>query len=323
MIRFTDLASAAARRDRAVERVTAVGYFDGLHIGHQRLLAELEGWAGRVGAEPAIVTFDRHPQEVISGSAPLRILSVEHKLLLLERHGIRATLVLPFTRELSTWSPEEFVTRVIRDAMGARRLLMGFDSAFGSRRRGTFEYLSPRAGSLGIEVRQAGIESLDGERVSSTLVRTALRAADLPALERLLGRRFSLLGRVVRGDGRGRSIGYPTANLDSMGAAAPPPGVYFAEVEPIGWESPPGEASRWGGLVNIGRRPTFGDDGASTVEVHLLGLDRDLYGLLLEVHFLERHRDEKKFPSAGALVEQIKADEAEFRRRHPEMSGPR
>jgi riboflavin kinase/FMN adenylyltransferase len=322
MIRFSDLASAAAELDPAVERVTAVGYFDGLHIGHQRLLAELKAWAARIGAEPAIVTFDRHPQEVISGSTPLRILSVEHKLLLLERQGIRATLVLPFTLELSRWSPEEFVERVIQDGMGARHLLMGFDSAFGNRRRGTFEYLSARAGSLGIDVRQAGIESLDGERVSSTLVRTALRAADLAGLERLLGRRFSLLGRVVHGDGRGRSIGYPTANLDSMGAAPPPPGVYFAEVEPIGWEVPRGGATRWGGLVNVGRRPTFGGDGEDTVEVHLLGLDRDIYGRLLEVHFLERHRDEKKFPSVVALVDQIKADEAEFRRRHPTLATP-
>jgi riboflavin kinase/FMN adenylyltransferase len=327
MIRFTDLASAAARRDPAVPRVAAVGYFDGLHIGHQRVLAELKGWASRSGAEPAVVTFDRHPQEVISGSAPLRILSVEHKLLLLERCGIEAALVLPFTRELSLWSPEEFVERVLIGGLEARRLLMGFDSAFGSRRQGTFEHLSARADSLGIEVRRAGIESLEGARVSSTLVRTALLAADLPGLERLLGRRFSLLGRVVRGDGRGRSIGYPTANLDTMGSAAPPPGVYFAEVEPVGWEDgpagPPRDARRWAGLVNVGRRPTFGEGREITVEVHILGLDADLYGRLLEAHFLERHRDEMKFPSAAALVAEIRADEAALRRRHPGLAPPR
>jgi riboflavin kinase/FMN adenylyltransferase len=280
MIRHTDLASAAALVDPAVHRACAIGFFDGLHVGHQRLLAELREWAARVGAEPAIVTFDRHPQEVISGSAPLRILSVEHKLLLLERQGIRAALVLPFTRELASWSAEEFVERVLRAGLGARHLLMGFDS-------------------------------------SSTLVRTALLAADLPRLERLLGRRFSILGRVVRGEGRGRAIGFPTANLDTLGSAAPPAGVYFAEVEPIGWDGAARDGRRWAGLVNIGTRPTFGEGGRRTVEVHLLGLDGDIYGRLLEVHFLERHRDEMRFPSAAALAERIRADEAELRRRHP------
>jgi riboflavin kinase/FMN adenylyltransferase len=317
MIRHSDLADARARKEPVARRAAAVGYFDGLHVGHQRLLAELREWAAEVGAEAAVVTFDRHPQEVISGSAPLRILSVEHKLLLLERQGIQAALVLPFTRELSRWTAREFVERVLIEGLGARHLLMGFDSAFGNRREGTFEAISRLADSLGIAVRRAGIETLDGERVSSTLVRTALLAADLPALERLLGRRFSLLGRVVPGDGRGRSIGYPTANLDTMGAAAPPAGVYFAEVELIASDR---DARRRGGLVNIGRRPTFGG-GETTVEVHILGLAEDLYGLHLEVHFLERHRDEMKFPSAAALVDQIRADEAEFRRRYPDLAG--
>jgi riboflavin kinase/FMN adenylyltransferase len=306
-------------------RVATVGYFDGLHIGHQMLLRELAEWAREAGADPAVVTFDRHPQEVLSGSGPPRILSLAHKLLLLERAGVAAAFVLPFTRALSLWSPEDFVTRIIRGATGADCLLMGFDSAFGRGRQGTFAYLAERAEALGVAVRQAGTARLDGERVSSTLVREAIRAGDLRRLERLLGRRFSFLGRVVRGDGRGRTIGFPTANLDLEGEAVLPAGVYFAEAACLGTSlaaaagSPgnsagsPEKREVHGALVNIGTRPTFHGAGASTVvEVHLPGFTGDLYGEYLEVHFTERHRDEMKFPSAAALVAQIRADVAAF-----------
>jgi riboflavin kinase/FMN adenylyltransferase len=337
MICYRDLEAALKAlkaADRSPGRVTTIGFFDGLHIGHQRLLGDLKSWAAEVEAEPAVVTFLRHPQEVLSGRGPVPILSREHRLLLLAREGIEATLVLPFSRELAAWPSEKFVERVLVEAMGSRNLLLGFDTAFGHRRQGTFDYLSPRAASLGIALRRAPAELLDGERVSSTLVRTAISEGNLGRLDELLGRRFSLLGRVVPGDGRGRTIGFPTANLDVLGAATPPGGVYFAEVSRLGASfdknlespSPPPRAARLGALVNIGRRPTFSQahpgEPQETVEAHCLDFKGDLYGEYLEVHFLARHRDERKFPAAAALVEQIERDVEAFRRfRDQERNG--
>ena len=314
---FRDLSALTreARGGPSRPRVATVGYFDGLHVGHQKLLGELSAWTREIGGESAVVTFDRHPLEILEGRRPLKVLSLAHRLLLLERQGVEVVLLLEFTRELSTWSPEDFATKVFRDALGARHILMGFDAALGHERRGTFEYLSSRAGALGIVVRRASVEVLGGERVSSTIVRKAIQAGDLPALEKVLARRFSLLGRVVRGDGRGRSIGFPTANLDLEGAALVPGGVYFAEVTRLGRPSGPESLPRCGGaqrlpaVVNVGTCPTFGKGGAAdTVEVHIPDFHGDLYGEYLEVHFLLRHREERKFPSAALLVDQIRAD---------------
>lgn len=316
---YRDLASAVEETSPTRRRAAAIGFFDGLHVGHQGLLRELGAWARELEAEPAVVTFDRHPQEVFTGAGPIRILSLEHRLLLLARHGISAALVLHFDLELAALTAEEFVRRVLVEGLRASALLMGFDSAFGQGRKGTFERLLPRAGSLGIALRRAGVEILDGERVSSTLVREAVLAGNLHHLERLLGRRFSLLGRVRTGDGRGRTIGFPTANLDVLGSALPPRGVYFAQVELLGnsfeeildrarpAEPRPGLTA----VVNVGMRPTFKDPAAGaveTVEAHILDWSGSLLGDHLEVSFLKRHRDEMKFPSAAALVEQIRAD---------------
>lgn len=322
---YRDLSSAGRESGPPRRRAAAIGFFDGLHVGHQRLLRDLGAWARDLYAEPAVVTFDRHPQEVLTGAGPIRILSLEHRLLLLARQGISSALVLHFDLELAALTAEEFVRRVLVEGLAAGALLMGFDSAFGQGRKGTFERLLPLAGSLGIDLRRAGVEILDGERVSSTLVREAVLAGDLHRLERLLGRRFSLLGRVQTGDGRGRTIGFPTANLDVLGSALPPNGVYFARVELLGKSfedvldraRPAAPRQSLTAVVNVGMRPTFKDPATgagSTVEAHILDWSGDLPGDHLEVSFLSRHRDEMKFPSVAALVEQIRRDVAACRR---------
>jgi riboflavin kinase/FMN adenylyltransferase len=328
MLCFRDIQAASENARRSSKRVATLGYFDALHLGHQKLLAELKGWAGEQRAEPAVVTFDPHPREVLGGKGPQRVLSLEYRLCLLQRAGVAATLVLPFTRELSLWSSEDFVRRVFVDALGARHVLLGFDSAFGHQRQGTYPYLCSKAAQLGVSFRQAPAEHLDGKRVSTTLVRQAIREGDLAGLERLLGRRFAVLGRVIRGQGRGKTLGFPTANIDVGGAALPPRGVYFAEVERRGslgaLGGAPGASTeesssseRLGAVVNIGLRPTFeGQRGAAsqeTVEAYLVDFSGDLYGEVLEVHFLARHRDELRFPSVADLVEQIRRDVAAFR----------
>lgn len=325
MICYRDLAQAAERLQESVPRVVTVGIFDGLHLGHRRLLSELRGWASELGGEPSVVTFDRHPMAVLRGHGPLPILSLRHRCLLLARYGVEASLVLPFTRELSLWSPEEFVTRVCVKALGARHLLFGFDSAFGRGRRGTFEYIDSRSAELGITARQASVERVESQRVSSTLVRQAVVQGDLEELHRLLGRPFSVLGKVVPGDGRGRTLGFPTANLDVEGAAVPPVGVYFASVRRVPGadaERIPADAAHGeeigGALANLGKRPTFFEGVSSgveeTVEVHLPGFSGDLYDSWLELSFLHRHRPEKKFASADELSAQIRADVEAFQR---------
>jgi riboflavin kinase/FMN adenylyltransferase len=334
MILYRNLEAACREHRRGPPRVATIGLFDGIHSGHRRLFGELRAWAKDLGAEPAVVTFDRHPLEVLRGRAPLRILSLRHRMALLAGEGIAQTLCLPFTHELSLWSPEEFVDRVATRALGARYVLFGFDSAFGHDRKGTYEYVSARSDLLGITVRQASVEKLEGERVSSTLVRQAFLEGDLERLAVLLGRTPSVLGRVVRGDARGRTLGFPTANLDVEGAALPPTGVYFAEVErlrePICAVDPSAGRSeipgRWGtgeslgALVNVGKRPTFNDasNDASgsepTVEIHIVDYEGDLYGSCLELRFLARHRPERRFESAEGLVAQIRSDIEAFRR---------
>ena len=323
MLVLRGLTSATSDLDLSRRRVATVGFFDGLHIGHQKILTELNSWAQERGAEPVVVTFDRHPQEVISGQAPMRILSLDHRLLLLARAGVACTLVLDFDPALSRLSADEFVRRVFRDRLGAGGLLMGFDGAFGHKKQGTFEYVSRQAKSLGIVVRKAGVESLRGERVSSTLVREAIRSGDLGRLEGLLGRPFSVLGRVRKGEGRGRTLGFPTANIDTGDEALPPRGVYFAESERLGLsfveclktaKTSVSSSDRLGSVVNIGRCPTFNAESTarSLVEAHLLDWEGGLYDEYLEVHLLARHRDEKKFPSPAALVEQIHEDVEQF-----------
>lgn len=322
---YRDLPAAKIDAASALERVVTVGFFDGVHLGHQELFRQLRLWAAERACQPVVVTFEPHPLEVLVGSRPLSLLSLKHRLLLLAQEGIAATLVLPFSRQVAAWSPDDFVHRVLVKGLHARHVLMGFDSAWGAQRQGTFEYYRERSMELGVEVRRAGVRRLAAERVSSTLVRDAVVAGDLPRLKQLLGRRYSILGDVTSGAGRGREIGFPTANIDTDEALLPP-GVYFAEVtrwgrievecEPGGQRTLPSvaPAERLGAVVNIGRRPTFdGDGGDVSVEVHLVDFSGDLYGECLEIHFLQAHRGERRFDSIDGLVAQIATDVRDFR----------
>ncbi|MCZ6793092.1 MAG: riboflavin biosynthesis protein RibF [Planctomycetota bacterium] len=323
MRRYFDVAQASRDRRPGQRGVATVGLFDGVHRGHVDVLRELESWASSVGAEPVVVTFDRRPQAVLEGRAHAPVISLDHRLLLLERHGVAATLVLHFDRELASWPPERFVEEILRDALGARHLLLGFDSAFGRDRQGTYEYLAARRDELGLELRRCGARNVLGERVSSTCVRDALRAGDLERVGVLLGRRYSLLGRVVHGDHRGKSIGFPTANLDLGDAAVLPRGVYFADAVLLGPsleaspQTPGTEGRGLPAVVNVGRRPTFTGDETEAgafdprkdkVEAHILDFEGNLYGQYLEVFVDRKLRDEVRFDSAESLVRQIRSD---------------
>ncbi len=330
MERYESLESARLAFSVDSKKVATIGFFDGVHCGHQLLLEDLKNWAAQAGAEPVVVTFREHPQAVLGSHPPVPVVSLDHRLLLLERAGISATVVLDFDEELRTLSPEDFVRDILVDGLGVEGLQMGFDSAFGSRRKGTFEYLEARQDELGLEVRRSQAELAGGVAVSSTRVREAVANWDFAELEILLGHPFSLMGEVVEGDGRGRKIGFPTANLSLPGVSVPPPGVYFCDVLCLGprprarysWQQlkSPGELEGFcPGLMNIGRRPTLteGEEASSgsfynpevdTVEVHLVDYEGDLYGEYLEVFVRALHRGEKKFSSVDELVAQIGMD---------------
>ena len=324
MIVFEDLDAARTARcmsgpEGQLRRpVTAIGFFDGLHLGHQRVLADLKAWARQNGQSPAVVTFDRPPREVLSGFPVPTVSSLRHRLVLLAREGIETALVLAFDRDLAAWTPEVFIARVLKEALGTGDILLGFDSTFGRDRQGTYEFLKAREAELGIRVRRAEACLIQGVRVSSTRARDAVAAGDLPALVTLLGRSYTLLGDVVPGDRRGRTLGFPTANLLAPGQVILPDGVYFAHAALP--ELPMRQAGAgafritgaiegtWPAVVNIGRRPTFGKSGSRLIEVHLLGFSGDLYGRSIEVTFLCKHRDERPFAGPDALAQQLKKD---------------
>jgi riboflavin kinase/FMN adenylyltransferase len=293
--------------------VVSVGVFDGVHLGHQAILAANVARARALATAPAVVTFRSHPKQVLLGRAPRTLTSLEHRLELFRRAGIEITLVLTFDERLREVSALDFVRGILVARLRARAFVLGFDSKFGKDRQGTPAYLR----ELGYDVTAVEQVVVAGHSVSSTAIREAVELGDLEAARRMLGRPASVLGTVVRGDGLGRRLGFPTANLDLHHELHPPPGVYFGTASVVGVPPPGSAGPSWKAVVNIGFRPTLGGAGPDppTVEVHLLDVDRDLYGRSLEVSFLGRLRPEQRFADLDQLAAQIARDVAEARAR--------
>lgn len=283
-----------------------VGVFDGVHRGHQRMLAELTRWAAEdPSGDAVVVTFARHPRDVVHGSGPPLLTSLDHRVQLLGEYGAQGVVVLEFNAAMANWSPREFVEKVFV-RLGARKVLVGENHRFGKDRAGDLGTLQALGEELGFEAREVALLR-ESEVVSSTVVRAQLAAGDLEAAAQLLGRPVSVFGEVVQGDQRGRTLGFPTANLDLAGGARPGSGVYAARAR-----TPDGD---WlPAVVNIGRRPTFHPEAdVDLVEVHLLEGGRDLYGESLVVRFAVKLRDERRFDGPAALRAQIEADIAQAR----------
>lgn len=285
-------------------RAVTVGVFDGLHVGHRKVLADLGLRADELDLETCVLTFDPHPLAVVApNDAPLLLTTIEQRIELLEGLGIDVVAVVPFDDEVRAWSPRAFVADLLVSALGAALVVVGEDFRFGRDRAGDVEVLR----SLGSELRfDVDVVSLvgGGAAVSSTRIRELVADGDVSGAAEALGRHHEVRGVVVEGDGRGRTIGVPTANLSvAPEAALPGRGVYAvrAAVDPADWMA---------GVANIGVRPTFGGDG-EVLEVHLLDRQRDLYGETLRVRFIERIRDEQSFPDVEALVARIGIDMAE------------
>jgi riboflavin kinase/FMN adenylyltransferase len=288
--------------------VVAVGVFDGVHLGHQRLLHELLELSSALRSVPTVLTFRNHPDELLRGTAPPLLVSVPHRLRLLRRAGVQRLVLLDFEPRLQRLRAREFAEQLLVARLHARGLLLGYDSALGRDREGTPEHFQLLGRELGFEVRVGAPFTVDGRTVSSTAIREAIAHGDLLGAYRLLGRFPSSFGVVVKGAGRGRKLGFPTANVLPQTPVLPPHGVYAVEAILDGQARP--------GIANLGVRPTFaGGSGEMLLEVHLFDFDGDLYGRELEVCFVEFLRPERKFVDPAALRAQVAEDIARARAR--------
>ena len=283
-----------------------IGAYDGVHLGHRRLIATLQSMAAPRQLETAVVTFDRHPATVVRPqSAPLLLTDLEQKLELLDAAGVDRTVVVPFDEARANETAEDFVDEVLVDALRARLVVVGEDFHFGHGRKGNVALLTETGNRRGFEVVGLGLEADPaGEVVSSTRIRRLLGAGDVGAAARLLGRHHQVRGIVVHGDGRGAAeLGYPTANVDVPPAVAlPGDGIYAA------WYERPGGAVH-PAAVSVGRRPTFHSrQEVPLLEAFVLDFDGDLYGEQARVSFVARLRDELRFTEVGDLVAQMGRD---------------
>ena len=288
--------------------VATVGTFDGVHCGHQDVLARLVDRARSVSLPSVLVTFEPHPLEVINPeAAPMLLTTREEKIALLAATGLDYLAVLPFTAELAQYPAAQFVDAVLRGRFRMVELLIGHDHGFGRGREGDINLLRTLGGTRGFRVDVVPpVVTVGGHPVSSTVVRRALATGDLDHARALLGRHYSVKGRVVAGDARGRLLGYPTLNLDpgAPRKLLPADGVYAVEVD--------GSRGRFGGMMNLGGRPTFGDE-RRTLEAHLFDTTGDFYGEHVDVAFVARLRDTKRFSGPDELIAQLQRDAVEAR----------
>ncbi len=307
---FEDFRKRGAKL-RDLRPVVSVGSFDGVHLGHQYLLNELVEWAKREHAPSVVVTFRRHPRAITLGRDMPSLNSPEQKLRLLYKAGIDSVIMLDFDESVRNLNAQSFLVDVIKGHLGARGMLVGFNNRIGKDGEGTFERLHQLGLEHGVEVRHSDPLAVSGQAMSSSAIRNHVAAGDFLWARKLLGRPYSIGGVVQHGDKRGRTIGFPTANLPLEGLAYPPQGVYGVRLKIDGaWHT---------GAANIGTRPTV-DPARHTplLEVHVLDYDGDLYGRELEVIFLFHVRAEKKFAGLPELKTQLARDIDEIRRRAAE-----
>lgn len=295
--------------------VATIGFFDGVHKGHEFLIRRVITDARRLGLAAAVVTFDRHPREVLGGgNGPGMLCTLEERIERIGRTGIDFCFVVPFSREVSMLSAHDFMKDVLKGRLGVQQLVIGYDNRFGHDRTEGFEDYVRFGSEMGMEVLGCSAFQENGVYVSSSVIRGYLSNGQITEAAQCLGYQYSLTARVVRGEQEGRKMGFPTANLDISHTRKliPQLGVYAVYVH-IGDDS-----RRWLGMMNIGRRPTFGDK-PMTAEVHILDFNGDLYGKELSVAFIRRLRGERLFASPEELAEQLRRDCMEVKT-HPNLS---
>ncbi len=295
---------------RTAQRVPCaltVGNFDGVHRGHQALLARVTAAARARGLASAVMTFEPHPREFFAPeAAPMRISNLRDKLGALEDAGIDRVFIEHFNRRFAQLSATDFVERILLEGCDVRWLLVGDDFRFGAKRAGDNALLQRYAERGSFELEQMPTFDDGGERISSTAVRTALAAGDLTRAQRLLGRPYSISGRVLHGRKLGRSMGFPTLNLRIAHAHPAVHGIFAVTVHGAGKQPVPGVAS-------IGLRPTVDDQGRWLLEVHLFDFAREIYGALVRVEFVKKLREERKYETLDALAAAIRRDAEQAR----------
>ena len=280
----------------------AIGVFDGVHLGHQQVIRQTIADSRQHEALSVVVTFDCHPNSVVAPErTPSLIYPLSKKLRVIESFGIHTTLLVHFDKAFSQISAEEFIRGLKRDFKNIHSICVGSNFTFGHKRQGNVALLQKLGEDLKFVVHGLSAVSLDGERVSSTRIRDAVHNGNLDSASQMLGRAYSLVGKIFEGDKVGRKLGFPTANLDVAGLGLPPNGVYAAHAEVAG------QTHR--AAVNIGVRPTMQSSTPQLhVEAHLLDFSGELYGQEMELTFVEKLRDEQKFPLPEALKLQIQKD---------------
>ncbi len=285
--------------------VLTAGSFDGVHLGHRRILGEVFARAAAEGGVPAVLTLDPHPRQFFAPEhAPPILTTMEKKASLLEAAGVEVLFILPFNATVAATDPVKFVDDILLGKCGAQSLVVGHDFRFGKDAAGDYELLDKLAPDRGFRVTQAPALLIDGERVSSTSIREELLRGDLDAVAKFLGRRYSIVGEVERGRGIGTELGFPTANIKPHHNATPAQGVYMGEAIVCG--------SRKSAAINIGFAPTIPHD-EMTIEAFILDFNKDIRGERIEIEFLKRIRGEVKFASKEALIEQIGQDVAQVK----------
>ena len=286
--------------------VITVGNFDGVHIGHQGLLKEVKKRADKMSGTSIVLTFEPHPLKVLKEKKIPLITPFERKIELIEKLGIDVVICLPFTREFSKVSAREFVEEILLKKIGMKEIVVGYDYTFGHKREGNIDLLKKLGDELGFKVCILGPILVDNMIVSSTRIRNLIMEGELEKVKTLLNRYYQVSGEVIAGHDRGgRLLGFPTANLKLVNEVFPKNGVYVVEVIY--------NNKVYGGVTNIGFKPTFGND-ALSVETHILDFDQNIYGKKIKLNFIKRLRNEKRFSSIEALAAQIKRDIEEARK---------
>jgi riboflavin kinase/FMN adenylyltransferase len=286
--------------------VATIGNFDGVHRGHQAVIAQLTREAEKFGCIKTVITFEPLPQEFFQGeAAPARLTTLRERLAAFADLGVEQLLCLPFDNRLASMAPDEFIDRILIKGLAIRSLVVGDDFRFGRKREGDFTLLQQAGKTANFTVYDTNTCSEGGDRISSSRVRQMLAEGDLTGAEQLLGRPFSMSGTVIHGDKRGREIGFPTANIQVKRRRSPLRGIFVVEVHGVGGQPHPG-------VCSIGTRPTVNYRGF-LMEIHLLDFAGDLYGRHLKVTCLKKLRDEEKFASVEAMTRQIERDTQQAR----------
>ena len=296
---FHDLASI--KKDK--NTVLTIGTFDGIHLGHRNIIEKVKKNAKVYGARNFVVTFNPHPRKILSKANNIKILNtLREKISTLENLGIENVYVIEFTKEFSQLEAEKFFSDYIINGIGLKEIIIGYDYHFGKGRGGSIETLMKMGKENNFSVNQIEEIKIDGDTVSSTKIRNALAEGNIKLANKYLGEQYSFSGTVVTGDRRGRTLGFPTANiqLDDLEKILPAIGIYLVEILISG--------KPFFGLLSIGKRPTFYDEGKIIPEVYIYDFDEDIYDEYVTVNVIERLRGEEKFSSAEELIEQMNKD---------------